>query len=123
MEAERRLTSWLRFVGALALALGLSSAPAAAAAAGTSAPVREALAATQLSLSASAPTAALHHGTGVRHAVAKHRLPAIAGGLAATALALTGMAFVAVRRRRTSPTLHHHALSHGARAPPAVSCC
>ena len=122
MEAERRLTSWLRFVGALVLALGLSSA-AATAAAGSSGPVREPLAVAHLSISAAGSSAILHAGTGVGHAVAKHRLPAISGGLAATALALTGLAFVTVRRRRHDPSLRDHTLSDGARAPPAVSCC
>lgn len=122
MDAERRLTCWLRFVGALVLALGLSSAASAAAADG-SAPIREPLAVTHLSVAAATPSAVVHTGTGVRHAVAKHRLPAIASGLAAAALALTGLAFVTVRRRRSDPTLRHHVLSYGARAPPAVSCC
>jgi hypothetical protein len=121
MDAERRLTGWLRFLGALALALGLSSA-AASAAAGTSDSPREPLAVTHLSVSASAPSAAVHTGTTVRHAVAKHRLPAVASGLAAAALTLAGLAFGAIRRRRTDPTPRDHALSDGARAPPAVSC-
>ena len=122
MDAERRLTSWLRFVGALVLALGLSSASATAAA-GTSGPIHAPLAVTHLSISAAAPSAIAHTGTTIGHAVAKHRLAATAGGLAATALALTGLAFVTVRRRQHGPTLRHHTLSDGARAPPAVSCC
>jgi hypothetical protein len=121
MDASRRLTGWLRLVGALVLAVGLSSATATAAT-GNRAPVREPLAVTHVTAVAVAlPTAAVHTGSVIRHAVSKHRLPAMASGLAATALALTLVASVAVRRRRTDPALRHHALSDGARAPPAVS--
>ena len=121
MDASRRLTSWLRLVGALVLAVGVSSATAAATTEGR-APAREPLAVTHLTAIAVAlPTAAVHTGTVIRHAVSKHRLPALASGLAATALALTTVASVAVRRRRTDVALRHHSLSDGARAPPAVS--
>ena len=122
MDASRRLSIWLRLVGALVLSLGLSSA-AATAAAGAPVAGREPVAVTHLSVSAALPTAVLHGGHGVRHAVVKHRLPAVASGLAAAVLTLTGLAFVTVRRRRTDPALRHHLLSDGARAPPAVSCC
>ena len=121
MEASRRLTSWLRLVAALALALGLSSASAAAVT-GDRSPLRESPAVTHLGVvGASLPTVAVHTGTVIRHAVHKHRLPATASGLVATALALAGVASVAVRRRRRCPALRDHALSDGARAPPALS--
>src|SRR3954469_25114106 len=121
MDASRRLTSWLRLVGALVLALGLSSATATAATSSRK-PVREPLAVAHITAIATAlPTAATHTGTGIRHAVGKHRLPGTASGLAAAALALTMVASVAARRRRADPALRHHSLSHGARAPPAVS--
>jgi hypothetical protein len=121
MDASRRLTSWLRLAGALLLALGLSSATATAAT-DRRTPVRELIAVAHVTAIATAgPTAATHTGTGIRHAVSKHRLPATASALAATALALTMVASAAVRRRRTDPALLHHSLSHGARAPPAVS--
>jgi hypothetical protein len=121
MDASRRLTSWLRLVGALVLALGLSSATAAAASADRS-PVREPLTVTHLSVvAASLPSAVARSGIVVRHAVAKHHLPVVASGLAASVLALTGVAAVTVRRRHTDATVRHHALSDDARAPPAVS--
>lgn len=122
MDASRRLSAWLRLAGALVLSLGLSSA-AATAAAGAPVSAHEPVAVTHLGVSAALHTAVLHGGNGVRHAVVKHRLPAMASGLAATALALTGLAFVTVRRHRANPALRHHTLSDGARAPPAVSCC
>ena len=118
MDASRRLTSWLRLAGALILALGLSSAAATAATEGRT-PVREPLALTHITAVAAAlPSAAAHTGTVIRHAVSKHRLPAMASGLAATALALIFVVSVAVQRRRTEPALRHHAFSGGPRAPP-----
>jgi len=121
MDGSRRLISWLRFASALVLALGLSSATAAAVAADRSS-VREPLAVTHLNVvAASLPSATLRTGTMVRHAVAKHHLPALASGLAATALTLTGVASAAVRRRQADPSLRHRALTDGARAPPAAS--
>jgi hypothetical protein len=119
MDASRRLAGWLRLAGALVLALGLSST--AAVASGDRVPVREALAITHFSSSAApVTTTVLHGGAAVRHVAAKHRLPATATGLAVTALALSGLILVAVRRRRTDPPLRHHALRDGARAPPVL---
>lgn len=121
MEASRRLSSWLRLASALVLALGLSSA-AAVAAANDGAPVRDSLAASHAGVIATAlPTAALHTGTVITHAVHKHRLPAMASGIAAAALALTGLVSMAVRRRHADPAPRQHALTDGARAPPAAS--
>jgi hypothetical protein len=120
MDASRRLTNWLRLAAAFVLAVGLSSA--AAAATGDGLANRSAPASSHATLDlASLHTTTVHSGAVVRHAAAKHRLPAIAGAVTVVALIFTGLVACAVRRRRTDPALRHHALSGGARAPPVVT--
>lgn len=123
MERGRRVSTWLRLACGFVLAVGFSTATAAATTGEQ--PTRPATTAlSHLSVTAAAaPTTALRAPTALRHAVAKHHLPVMAGAVAAAALGGTALAALAVRRRRTNPALRHHALSHGARAPPAVSCC
>ena len=120
MDASRRLTNWLRLAAAFVLAVGLSSAVASSS--GSSLPNRANPTPAHVSLDiASLHTATVHSGVVVRHAAAKNRLPAIASTVAVVALVLTGLVAFSVRRRRTNPAQRHHALSHGARAPPVVT--
>jgi hypothetical protein len=122
MEASRRLTNWLRLACALVLSVGLSSA-AASSATGSLSPTSSTPTITQVGVSAAAiHSVAVRSATVVRHATGKHQPPAMASGLAAVGVVLTGLAACAVLRRRNDPALRHRALSDGARAPPAVSC-
>jgi len=122
MEASRRLTTWLRLACALVLSVGLSSAVAASASESLT-PARTAPTVSQLTVATAAiHSIAVRSSTVVRHAAGKHQPPAMASALAAGGALLVGLATFAVRRRRTDPALRHHAFSHGARAPPAVSC-
>ena len=120
MEARGRAAAWLRLVCALALAVGVSAAASASAEQVVKATTTQSHVGVA---SAAAQTVTLRTATNVRHAIAKHHVPATAGAFAAVALALAGLTALFVRRRRTELFVHHHALSHGARAPPAVSCC
>jgi hypothetical protein len=121
MDATRRLSTWLRLVCGLVLAVGFSTAASGTtlgdAAAKPTVPSLSHLAVT----ATSAQSATLRAATTVRHGIAKHRVPAMAGALGVVGLALTGLTVFSVRRRRTNPSVRHHALSHGARAPPAVA--
>ena len=122
MEASRRLTTWLRLACALVLSVGLSSAVAASAT--SSAPTSITPTITQLGgATAAIHSIAVRSSAAVGHAASKHhRQPATGSALAVAGILLIGLAAVAVLRRRNDPSLRHHAFSHGARAPPAVSC-
>lgn len=123
MRASTRLTSWLRFACALVLSVGLSSAVAASVTGSPSAPSAVPAVSHLAVAAATAHSVTVRGATAVRHAVAKHHSPAIGSALAVAGIMLAGLATYVVRRRRHDPALRHHALSHGARAPPAVSCC
>ena len=121
MRAGMRVTNWLRFACALVLTAGLSSAVAATVTGSPSAPT-VVPAVSQLGVSTAAVhSIAVRGATTVRHAAGKHQPPAMGGALAAVGILLTGLVALAVLRRRDNPALRHLALSHGARAPPAVS--
>jgi hypothetical protein len=121
MDARRRLTQ-LRLVFAFVLAIGLSGAAAAATTTGSAVAKPAVPSLAQLSASAATTQAAtMRAATALRHAIAKHRTPATAGAGVVAAISLAGLVTCFVRRRRTEPALRHHALSHGARAPPAVT--
>lgn len=123
MQASQRLTSWLRLACALVLSVGLSSAVAASAT-GSLTPASTTPTITQLGVGVAAiHSVEVRSSTVVRHAAGKHHQPpAMASALAAGSALLIGLAAFAFLRRRNDPVLHHHAFSHGARAPPAVSC-
>jgi hypothetical protein len=118
---ERQRLNQLRLVFAFVLAIGLSGTAAATVSSGGEAN-RSVTAGSPLNVAATATQAAtLRAATTVRHAIAKRHLPATAGALVVLAVSLAGLTPFVVRRRRTDASLHRHALSHGARAPPAVS--
>ena len=123
MDGTGRVTSWLRLAFALVLSLGLSSAAAATAASDglTSPSVAAAAQVHATAVVAAVQPTAIRAGTELRHTVTKHRPPATATALVVAAIVLTGVAAIAVRRRRTDPDLSHRVFSRGARAPPVVS--
>jgi hypothetical protein len=123
MEASRRLTTWLRVACALVLSVGLSTAVAASTT-GSLTPASATPTVTQLGVSTAAiHSIAVRSSTVLRHAASKHHQPpAMGGALAVGGILLIGLATFAVVRRRSDPSLRHHAFSDGARAPPAVSC-
>lgn len=116
-----RMSAWLRLTCALILAVGFSAATSAAGES-VAKPATTTLSHRALA-TASAQTATLRTATNVRHAIAKHHVPATAGALAVVASALIVLTALSVRRRRTDNSVRHHALSLGPRAPPAVSSC
>jgi lysozyme family protein len=119
---ERQRLNQLRLVFAFVLAIGLSGTAAATVSSGGEAN-RSVTARSPLNVAATATQAATLRAaaTTVRHAIAKRHLPATAGALVVLAVSLVGLTRFVVRRRRTNASLHRHALSHGARAPPAFS--
>jgi LPXTG-motif cell wall-anchored protein len=123
MDASRRLTTWLRLACALVLSVGLSSAVAATAAeAFHSATTSHAHSRLSVTIAA-AESAAVRSATAVHHATARHQPPSTVSALAVAGILLTGLAAFVLRRARRAPAARHQASPHGARAPPAVSCC